>query len=479
MAQTENIHGGDAATTAAKMTAESDEILSDFTNSFGFDRRLFDVDARVGLAWSDALFHAGVLNRLEAERLRNGLQSIVKRAGFDRNYFSDLPAKDVYSFVDARLVQLVGETGRKLEIGRSLEDRAATVLRLWLREEIEKISDFARLFQLALIDAAERQGNAVLPVYAHLQRAQPILWAHWCLAYFEMLVRDRERLDEAWRRVNVLPLGAGAAAAGTNFEIDREQLARDLGFEGVSLNSVDAVSDRDFAVEFLHACALLVMHLSRFAADLILYASDEFRFVEFVQTNSDAEKNRAAREKNLRALELVRGKAGRVFGHQIALLTALKGLPTAINADLQEDKEAVFDAADSVKNSLSAAAAVLENLRLQEETARAASMNDYSNAREFSDYLILKDVSVSVARQAVEKIMQHAVSNSKKPHELTLAEMQKFSAQIEVDIFKFLSVEQSLAGKSQIGGTSPERVSESLTAARGALEMEQTGRDKK
>ncbi|MBA2619982.1 MAG: argininosuccinate lyase [Acidobacteria bacterium] len=479
MAQTENIYGDDAAK-AAKATAESDEILTDFTNSFAFDKRLFDAEARVALAWSDALFHAGVLNRLEAERLRNGLHSIVKRAGFDRNYFNDLPAENVQSFVDARLVQLVGETGRKLEIGRSTEDRAATVLRLWLREEIEEISELARLFQVALIETAERGGRgAVLPSYAHLQRAQPILWAHWCLAFFEMLARDRERLDEVWRRVNVLPLGAGAAAAGTSFEIDREQLARDLGFEGVSLNSVDAVSDRDFAVEFVAACALLMTHLSRFAADLILYASEEFGFVEFVQANSDAV-NRAAREKNLRALELVRGKVGRVFGHQIALLTTLKGLPTAISDDLREDREAVFDAADSVKNSLRAAAAVLENLRVRAETARAAaSENDYSTARQLDDYLILKDVSVSAAHQTVEKILQYAVSNSKKPHELTLAEMQKYSAQIEVDIFKFLSLEQSLAGKSQIGGTSPERVSESLAAARGALEMEQTSRDKK
>jgi argininosuccinate lyase len=477
MAQAENIHGDDAAA-AAMMTAKSDEILSGFINTFAFDQRLFAADARVGLAWIDALFHAGVLNRYEAERLRNGLHSIIKRAGFDRNYFNDLPAADVQSFVDARLVQLVSETGRKLEIGRSANDRAATVLRLWLREEIEKISDFARFFQLALIEAAERGREAVLPAYAHLQRAQPILWAHWCLAYFEMLARDRERLDEVWRRVNVLPLGAGAAA-GTSFEIDREQLARDLGFEGVSLNSVDAVSDRDFAVEFIAASALLMTHLSRFAADLILYASEEFRFVEFVQTNSDA-LNRAAREKNLRALELVRGKTGRVFGHQIALLTTLKGLPTAIGDDLQEDKPALFDTADSVKNSLRAATAVLENLRIREETARAAaSENDYSNARELNDYLILKDVSVSAARQAVEKILNHAVSNSKKPHELTLAEMQKFSVQIEADVFDSLSLEQSLASKSQIGGTAPERVFEALAAARDALEMERISKDKK
>ena len=476
MTQTENIYGDEAAK-AAKITAQPNEILSDFTNSFAFDQRLFAADARVGLAWSDALFHAGVLNRLEAERLRNGLQSIIKRAGFDRNYFNDLPAENVQSFVDARLVQLVGEAARKLEIGRSPDDRTAAVLRLWLREEIEKISDYARLFQLALIDAAERGRDAVLPAYAHLQRAQPILWAHWCLAYFEMLVRDRERLDEAWRRVNVLPLGAGAVA-GTSFEIDREQLARDLGFEGVSLNSLDAVSDRDFAVEFLHACALLMTHLSRFAADLILYASEEFRFVEFFLTNSDT-LNRAVREKNLRALELVRGKAGRVFGHQIALLTALKGLPTAIGEDLHEDKEAVFDAAESVKNSLRAASAVLENLRVREETARAAALeNDYSDARELIDYLILKDVSVSAARLSVEKILQYAVSNSKKLRELTLAEVRKFSAQIEADVFDFLSLEQSLAGKSQIGGTAPERVFEALAAARSALEMERVSKDK-
>ena len=243
MTENKNLWGG-------RFTGEPDETFVEFNNSFKFDRRLFFADVSASIAYSDALFHAGVLTRLESERIKNGLQTILKRADYDKNYFDELDSEDVHSFVEARLVQLIGDAGRKLHTGRSRNDQVATAFRLWLREQIEEISKIVRHLQKALIETAERQKEAVLPGYTHLQRAQPILWAHWCLAYFEMFSRDRERLDEVWRRVNVLPLGA-AALAGTAYEIDREETARQLGFEGVSANSLDAVSDRDFAVEFV------------------------------------------------------------------------------------------------------------------------------------------------------------------------------------------------------------------------------------
>ncbi|MDQ3179025.1 MAG: argininosuccinate lyase, partial [Acidobacteriota bacterium] len=355
MVESKNLWGG-------RFTEKRDETFAEFNDSFSFDRRLFFADIQVSIAHCDALFHAGVLTRLESERIKNGLNTILKRADYDKNYFDELPSEDVHSFVEARLVQLIGDAGRKLHTGRSRNDQVATALRLWLREEIEEISKIARHLQRALLEEAENRKGAILPGYTHLQRAQPILWAHWCLAYFEMFSRDRERLDEVWRRVNVLPLGA-AALAGTSYEIDREEVARELGFEGVSANSLDAVSDRDFAVEFVGACSLIMVHLSRLAEDLILYASAEFGLIELadaVTTGSSV----MPQKKNPDALELIRGKAGRIFGHQTALLTTLKGLPMAYNKDLQEDKEAVFDTVDTVKICLRVAAIVIENLRV-------------------------------------------------------------------------------------------------------------------
>lgn len=464
MAESENLWGG-------RFTAKPDETFVEFNNSFAFDRRLFAADIRASVAHADALFHAGVLTRQETERVKNGLQSIFKRSEHDKNYFDDLPSEDVHSFIEARLVSLIGDAGRKLHTGRSRNDQVATAFRLWLREEIEKISTIARALQKTLTETAESQKNAILPGYTHLQRAQPILWAHWCLAYFEMLARDRERLDEVWRRVNVLPLGS-AALAGTSYEIDREQVAKDLGFEGVSANSLDAVSDRDFAVEFVGACSLIMVHLSRLSEDLILYASSEFQFVELsdaVSTGSSL----MPQKKNPDALELIRGKAGRVFGHQIALLTTLKGLPMAYNKDLQEDKEAVFDTVDTVKICLEVAAIVLKNLRVREDKTRAAAASGYLNATELADYLVQKDVPFRTAHDAVGRVVLYAIAKNTELNELSLEEMQSFSPQIEKDVFEALGLEQTLASKGQIGGTAPERVFEALIAARASIEMEE------
>ena len=463
MADAENLWGG-------RFTEKLDEIFAKFNNSFGFDRRLFFADVQASIAHCDALFHAGVLTRLEAERIKNGLNTIVKRADYDKNYFDELPSEDVHSFIEARLVQLVGDAGRKLHAGRSRNDQVATALRLWLREEIEEISKTARHLQKALLETAENQKEAILPGYTHLQRAQPILWAHWCLAYFEMFSRDRERLDEVWRRVNVLPLGA-AALAGTSYEIDREEVARELGFEGVSANSLDVVSDRDFAVEFVGACALVMVHLSRLAEDLIIYASSEFGFIELsdaVSTGSSI----MPQKKNPDALELIRGKAGRVFGHQTALLTTLKGLPTAYNKDLQEDKEAVFDTVDTVKICLRVAAIVLENLHIHEAKTRKAATTGYLNATELADYLVQKDVPFRLAHDTVGKIVMFAIAQNKELNELDLLEMQNFSEHIKEDIFEALSLEQTLASKNQIGGTAPERVLEALETAKREIERE-------
>ncbi len=448
----------------------SEEMIAEFGKSFNFDRRLFFADVRVSLAYCAVLFQAGVLTRLESERIKNGLQALVKRAEFDKNYFEEPAADNVHSFVETRLIQLIGETGGKLNVGRSRDEQTATALRLWLREEIEEISKGTRDLQTALINAGERQNEAILPAYANQQKTQPILWAHWCLAYFEMFARDRERLEEVWRRVNILPLGAGVLA-GTSFEIDREEIARELGFEGVTANSLDAVADADFAIETVGAGCLLMVHLSRLAEDLILYNSAEFDFIEL--TDSASANSLLRPNTNLEILELIRGKTNRVFGHQIALLSMLKSLPLGVHKDLREIQENIFDTIETVNSCLKIMRINLKNIRLNEAKTKDAAAKHYWNAPELTDYLIQREIPFKIAQEAVGKIILYAVSKNKRLDELSLKEMRGFSEIIDEDIFHALSLEQTLASKNQIGGTAPERVFEALEAAKLSLEREE------
>jgi argininosuccinate lyase len=461
MTEPKNLWGG-------RFTGKADERFVEFNRSFGFDRRLFETDVRASLAHCEGLRGAGVLTEAESEQIKSGLQTILKRAQADARYFDELPSEDVHSFVEARLVELAGDAGRKLHTGRSRNDQVATDLRLWLRDEIDGISAKARETQTALLDLAGAYPAAVLPGYTHLQRAQPVLWAHWCLAYFEMLSRDRERLSEVRKRVNVLPLGS-AALAGTAYKIDREAVARALGFDAVSRNSLDAVSDRDFCVEFTSACSLIMLHLSRLAEDIIIYATSEFGFLELsdaVATGSSL----MPQKKNPDSMELVRGKAGRVFGHLSGLLAMLKGLPLAYNKDMQEDKEAIFDTADTVSASLEVSATVLRNTRVREELARERATRGYMNATELADYLARKGMPFREAHDAVGRLVLRAIERGVELQDLALDEMQTFSPLIEADVYEALSLAQTLATKSQTGGTSPERVAEALVAARASLE---------
>ncbi|HEY3581496.1 MAG TPA: argininosuccinate lyase, partial [Pyrinomonadaceae bacterium] len=318
-----------------------------------------------------------------------------------------------------------------------------------------------------LVAFGESNRDVVIPGYTHLQRAQPVLLAHWCLAYFEMLQRDRERLKETRRRVNVLPLGS-AALAGTSFPIDREALAKSLGFEAVSQNSLDAVSDRDFSVEFLSNCALVMVHLSRLAEDIILYATTEFGFFELgdaIATGSSL----MPQKKNPDSMELVRGKAGRVFGDLLGVLTMLKGLPLAYNKDMQEDKEAVFDCVDTVSGCLQVTSTVMRNISVVQERALAAASTGYMNATELADYLVRKGMPFRQAHEVVGKIVMRAAERGQELKELPLEELQKFEPQINTDVYEALSLEQTLGSKSQLGGTARVRVSEALQSARKQL----------
>jgi argininosuccinate lyase len=460
LSDSKNLWGG-------RFSGEADRGFVDFNRSFGFDRRLFAVDVRASVAHCNSLASAGVLTSDEAKKINDELQTMLDRGIADAGYFDTLESEDVHSFVESRLVELIGDTGRKLHTGRSRNDQVATDLRLWLRDAIDNLIEGVGAVQGALLDLADSHLGAVLPGYTHLQRAQPILFAHWCLAYFEMLSRDRERLADCRKRLNVLPLGS-AALAGTSYPIDRESVARELGFDGVSRNSIDAVSDRDFCVEFVSAGSLIMVHLSRLAEDVILYSTTEFGFFELsdaVSTGSSL----MPQKKNPDSMELVRGKAGRVFGHGISLLAMLKGLPLAYNKDMQEDKEAVFDSFDTVDSCLQVSATVLQNVRLNEEQMRAAATKGYLNATELADYLVVKGMPFRDAHAIVGLAVLRAMERGVELQELSIDELQSFSQLIQQDVFQVLTLKSALATKAQRGGTAPEAVAAALAEARSTL----------
>src|SRR5687768_17368805 len=445
-----------------RFTGKTDPGFAAFNNSFRFDRRLFAADVTASIAYSQALENASIITAEEGAQIRDGLKTIL-----DRGCTDDTQTEDVHSFVEARLVELIGDVGRKLHTGRSRNDQVATDFRLWLREALDNLNSTLRITQTALLDFAEANSEVIIPGYTHLQRAQPVLLAHWCLAYFDMLARDRERLIDTRRRVNIMPLGS-AALAGTSFPIDREALAQSLGFEGVSSNSLDAVSDRDFCIEFLSACSLIMVHLSRLAEDIILYATTEFGFFQLgdaIATGSSL----MPQKKNPDSMELVRGKAGRVFGDLLALLTTLKGLPLAYNKDMQEDKEAVFDALDTVSSCLRVTSTVMRNITVDKDRTRVAASGGYMNATELADYLVCKGMAFRDAHETVGKIVMRAIELRQELEQLKLEELQKFSPLIDADVYEALSLERTLGSKAQIGGTAPEAVAAALEAARGSL----------
>lgn len=446
-----------------RFTEKPHETFAEFNDSFRFDRRLFAADIRGSVAHANGLLHAGLLSPDEADAVIGGLTQLLADAEIVPDFFAS-DAEDVHSFIEGKLVEAIGDAGRKLHTGRSRNDQVATALRIWMREEIDRIDVLTRDLQAAIVDIAEGFRDAVMPGYTHLQRAQPILFAHWCLAYFEMFRRDRDRLKDLFVRVNVLPLGSGALA-GTGFPIDREAVASELGFTAVAANSLDAVSDRDFAIEFTSVCSLIMLHLSRIAEDMIIFCSNEFGFIKLSDAVSSGS-SLMPQKKNPDALELLRGKAGRVFGHNSALLTMMKGLPLAYNKDMQEDKEAVFDTADTVKISLRAAAIVVENAIVDEERSREAAIKGYLNATELADHLVKKGVPFRTAHETVGRIVLLGIGQGKELEELTLEEMRAIAPEIDDGVFQALTLDRTIGSKSAIGGTSPVRVAAALQAAR-------------
>jgi argininosuccinate lyase len=451
-----------------RFKGEADAEFARFNSSFAFDRRLIESDIEGSLAHAEALAAAGILNEEDARRIASGLRDILFRVGEQPDYLDSRESEDVHSFVESELVAAIGDAGYKLHSGRSRNDQVATDLRLFLRGEIDLIRELLTDLQRALIELAETNRDCVIPGYTHLQRAQPILFAHYLLAYYEMTKRDRARLAEIRARVNQLPLGSGALA-GTGFPIDREWVVKRLGFDGLCENSVDAVSDRDFIIEFIGAAAIAMMHLSRLAEDFIIYSTAEFGFIQLsdaVSTGSSL----MPQKKNPDSLELIRGKAGRVFGHHTALLATMKGLPLAYNKDMQEDKEALFDTIDTLSGSLGVMSTVLRNVKVDcEKTGRAASIG-YLNATDLADYLVRKGLEFRKAHDLVGRVVMHAIELGKPLEEISLEDYQGFSAVFEDDLYHSLSLKSSLGSKSAVGGTSSARVGDALLRARNEID---------
>ncbi|HUM16478.1 MAG TPA: argininosuccinate lyase [Candidatus Nitrosotalea sp.] len=444
----------------------ADPAAEAFTSSLAFDRRLWPYDLIGSAAWARALARAKLITEVELENLLAGLDAV--RAELEGGTFPfRRELEDVHMNVERRLVELAGPVGGKLHTGRSRNDQIALDERLYLRDILDHVDAGLREVEGALVAQAEKHRDAPMPGYTHLQRAQPVLLAHHLLAYVFMLERDRQRFREGRARVNVMPLGSGALA-GAAFAVDRETLARDLGFSGPSPNSMDAVADRDFLVEFLSSAAILGMHCSRLAADLTLWATSEFGFVEF----SDAFATGSSimpQKKNPDVAELVRGKTGRLYGNLIAVLTTMKGLPLTYNSDMQEDKEPLFDTVDTLEAMFSVLPPMLGSLSFRAERMREAAGAHYSTATDLADYLVRQGLPFREAHEVVGKVVRHAIARGRELGDLPLEELRQFSSSIGRDVYPALTVEASLRARAVLGGTAPDAVRQQLAHAKALL----------
>lgn len=443
-----------------------DELVKRYTASVPFDRRLARHDIRASLAHARMLHAAGILSAEDLAAIEGGMQQIL--AEIEAGAFPwSLDLEDVHLNIEKRLTDLVGDAGKRLHTARSRNDQVATDVRLWLREAIDGIQEDIRALQRVLLEQAERHAGTVMPGFTHLQVAQPVTFGHHLMAYFEMLKRDAERLADCRRRLNRLPLGA-AALAGTSFPIDRERVAKELGFEGLCENSLDAVSDRDFAVEFVACAALLMTHLSRLSEELVLWMSPRFDFVKLPDrfcTGSSI----MPQKKNPDVPELARGKTGRVNGHLVALLTLMKAQPLAYNKDNQEDKEPLFDAADTVSDTLRVFREMLAGLEVDAERTRAAAREGYATATDLADYLVRKGLPFRDAHEAVAQAVRFAEEKGADLAELPLEELRRFSPLVAEDVYQVLTLEGSVASRRHPGGTAPEQVLQAVRKARRCL----------
>jgi argininosuccinate lyase len=442
------------------------DLVKRYTSSVFFDKRMWRADIAGSLAHADMLAAQGVIAAKDLADIQRGMAQITQE--IESGTFEwKLDLEDVHLNIEARLTTLVGDAGKRLHTGRSRNDQVATDVRLWLRDEIDTIAPLLAQMQLALVEVAEKNVDTILPGFTHMQVAQPVSFAHHLLAYVEMFARDAERLQDVRKRVNQLPLGA-AALAGTSYPLDRERVAKALGFDGVCQNSLDAVSDRDFALEFASFASITMVHVSRLSEEIVLWMSQNFGFIDLADrycTGSSI----MPQKRNPDVAELARGKSGRVVGHLMGLLTLMKGQPLTYNKDNQEDKEPLFDTVDTVRDTLRIMAEMVGGITVKKEAMERAALRGYATATDLADYLVKKGLPFRDAHETVAHAVKTAIALGKDLSELPLATLQGFNAAITDDVFGVLSLQGSLNARNVLGGTAPVQVRQQITRHRARL----------
>lgn len=444
----------------------TDELVVALGQSVSFDARLAPWDIQGSIAHARMLGAQGIIPEEDADAIVKGLLTILEDVKGGRFKFDPL-LEDVHTNIEAALVGRIGVPGKRLHTGRSRNDQVALDVRLWMRDQIDLIAELLQELRRAFVAFAEAHIDVIMPGYTHLQHAQPVLFAHHMLAYVEMFKRDRERFLELRRRVNIMPLGS-AAMAGTPYAIDREAVAKELGFDGITANSMDAVADRDHLIEFCSLASIAMMHLSRFSEELVLWSSQEFAFIEIGDAFTTGS-SIMPQKKNPDVAELVRGKAGRVYGDLMALLTLMKGLPMTYNRDMQEDKEPLFDASDTLQICLAAVARMIPSITVRVERMEAASREGFMEATDLADYLVSKGVPFRRSHELVGHIVLYAIQSEKRLPELTLEEFRTFSPHFEEDIHHTLQARSIISRRDNPGGTAPRQVEEALARAKAEL----------
>jgi argininosuccinate lyase len=449
-----------------RFSEPTDEFVKIFGASVFFDKILAPYDIQGSIAHATMLQEVGLLTEDEKNQIIKGLEQILAEINAGEFEWS-VALEDVHMNIESRLTKLIGNAGKKLHTGRSRNDQVATDIRLYLRDQVDDILAEINRLQIALLDLAEQEASTILPGFTHLQAAQPISFGHHMMAYFEMLSRDAERLVDTRKRMNSMPLGS-AALAGTTYPINRERTAQLLGFERICLNSLDGVSDRDFAIEFLSASSIIMMHLSRFSEELILWSSAQFHFIELPDSFCTGS-SIMPQKKNPDVPELVRGKTGRVYGNLTSMLTIMKSQPLAYNKDNQEDKEPLFDTVDTLKACLRVFADMVPTIEAQRDTMYNSCKKGYTTATDLADYLVNKGLAFRDAHEVVGKSVSYGIEHQKDLSELSLEELQLFDDRIENDVFDILSLEGSLCARDHLGATSPNQVKKAIKAARKKL----------
>ncbi|ELN6891836.1 argininosuccinate lyase [Vibrio cholerae] len=446
-----------------RFTQAADSRFKAFNDSLRFDYRLAEQDIVGSIAWSKALVSVNVLSVQEQQQLEQALNQLLQSIQQDPEQILASDAEDIHSWVEQKLIEQVGDLGKKLHTGRSRNDQVATDLKLWCRDQGVHLLLALKTLQQQLVAVAAEHQATVLPGYTHLQRAQPVTFAHWCLAYLEMFERDESRLTDALARLNTSPLGSGALA-GTAYAIDREVLAADLGFTRATRNSLDAVSDRDHVMELMSVASISMLHLSRLAEDMIFYTTGEAGFIELADTVTSGS-SLMPQKKNPDALELIRGKTGRVYGALAGMMMTVKALPLAYNKDMQEDKEGLFDALDTWFDCLQMAGLCFDGIKVNASRTLEAAKQGYSNATELADYLVAKGIPFREAHHIVGVAVVAAIGKGVALEELSLAELQQFSPLIEQDVYPILTIESCLEKRCALGGVSPKQVAHALQQA--------------